>query len=636
MAYTIIPRHGTLSAFSTLNRVYSEGELLLEEQLDGTYKAKVGDGATAYNSLSYLGGDAGGGNAFGTIAVSGQSSVTADNSSDTLTIASGNGITTTTNATTDTISILPTFGTTANTICQGNDSRLSNDRTPTSHATSHMAGGGDNIKLDALAPPDDVTTLNATTSAHGLLRKLSGLASQYLRGDGEWSVPIVQSMFSIVTDFGAIGDGVANDTAAVNAAIANNRIVYFPAGTYLLDPITMSGLDSITFLGAGKGNASRIKLRTNGTLFTLSACTNIAFRHLLLCDESSFVNGLGIDFVSASSGRIYECTLYGFRTNAVRFMGTLTTPLSSCIVRDCWFLSNGQDTASAQLYLKYSNDFSITGNQIGSFFPVPAWPGVGLKIEESRNGTLIDNMIWLNTMACQIIGGDYNRVVANRFEESRITGLSIVSTLYMIFTNNWINDNSTSSINTYDACQFYNVSESLITNNIVYAWANPTRLHRRSYSFEEGCVGNTIANNKSLHAGTSHLVISSGSAGNTFDADISSYSLSAVSAGATVFLGSSGAGATAGAANVIPCRSVFVRIFCAVDVAPGGSQTVQFTFMLDGSETALTATISGSSFGSSAVGSIYAAAESFVCVKVVYSASAATSVPRCVAQGMKL
>ncbi len=46
-----------------------------------------------------------GGNAFETIAISGQSSVVADSSSDTLTLAAGTGITLTTNASTDTITI---------------------------------------------------------------------------------------------------------------------------------------------------------------------------------------------------------------------------------------------------------------------------------------------------------------------------------------------------------------------------------------------------------------------------------------------------------------------------------------------------------------------------------------------------
>lgn len=39
------------------------------------------------------------------------------------------------------------------------------------HASRHKSGGADAIKLDELAAPTDVTTLNATSSAHGLMPK---------------------------------------------------------------------------------------------------------------------------------------------------------------------------------------------------------------------------------------------------------------------------------------------------------------------------------------------------------------------------------------------------------------------------------------------------------------------------------
>lgn len=84
---------------------------------------------------------------------------------------------------------LPSYGTGSGTVCQGNDSRLSDARTPTSHASSHLSGAGDAIKLDDLAAPEDNTDLNASTSAHGLLRKLGGGTTNYLRADGSWSEP---------------------------------------------------------------------------------------------------------------------------------------------------------------------------------------------------------------------------------------------------------------------------------------------------------------------------------------------------------------------------------------------------------------------------------------------------------------
>lgn len=81
------------------------------------------------------------------------------------------------------------YGTGTNTACQGNDSRLSDSRPPTAHATSHKSGGSDTIKLDELATPTDVTTLNVSTSAHGLTPKLPNDAAKFLDGTGAWVNP---------------------------------------------------------------------------------------------------------------------------------------------------------------------------------------------------------------------------------------------------------------------------------------------------------------------------------------------------------------------------------------------------------------------------------------------------------------
>lgn len=52
------------------------------------------------------------------------------------------------------------------------------------HHTRHESGGADAIKLDDLSAPDDNTDLNASTTKHGLLKKLSNVATEFLDGTG--------------------------------------------------------------------------------------------------------------------------------------------------------------------------------------------------------------------------------------------------------------------------------------------------------------------------------------------------------------------------------------------------------------------------------------------------------------------
>ncbi len=59
----------------------------------------------------------------------------------------------------------------------------------TTHASTHASGQSDAVKLDDLAAPDDNTDLDASTTKHGLLKKLDNDNSHFLNGQGGWTVP---------------------------------------------------------------------------------------------------------------------------------------------------------------------------------------------------------------------------------------------------------------------------------------------------------------------------------------------------------------------------------------------------------------------------------------------------------------
>jgi len=57
------------------------------------------------------------------------------------------------------------------------------------HASQHLSGGADSIKLDDLASADDNTDLNVTSGAHGLIPKFPGNITTFFRGDGTYVAP---------------------------------------------------------------------------------------------------------------------------------------------------------------------------------------------------------------------------------------------------------------------------------------------------------------------------------------------------------------------------------------------------------------------------------------------------------------
>jgi len=82
-----------------------------------------------------------------------------------------------------------------------------------------------------------------------------------------------------VKDFGAAGDGITDDTAAIQAAIdslTNNSSLLFPNGLYMIDELNISSLNNIKVYGSGK-----LKHRTQqvaySVMLNVSSCDNITF-----------------------------------------------------------------------------------------------------------------------------------------------------------------------------------------------------------------------------------------------------------------------------------------------------------------------------------------------------------------------
>ena len=131
----------------------------------------------------------------------------------------------------------------------------------TTHATQHQSGGSDSIKLDDLATPDDNTDLNATTGRHGLLPKLGGGTSNFLRADGSWAAPggayqlYAENPSSAIapsaSGANAVAIGYGANASGVKAA-AFQQSTASGSGAVAFHNATASG--STAFAGPGAGN----------------------------------------------------------------------------------------------------------------------------------------------------------------------------------------------------------------------------------------------------------------------------------------------------------------------------------------------------------------------------------------------
>jgi hypothetical protein len=95
---------------------------------------------------------------------------------------------------------------------------LATAQTPATHAASHKSLGADPIRIDELKIATDVTTLNSTTTEHGLLRKLSGQVGEYMSGTGVWLNPAEYPVTAYELDWTAQATqlGLASGTVVVD------------------------------------------------------------------------------------------------------------------------------------------------------------------------------------------------------------------------------------------------------------------------------------------------------------------------------------------------------------------------------------------------------------------------------------
>jgi len=97
---------------------------------------------------------------------------------------------------------------------------------------------------------------------------------------------MIEGAVANVLDYGAVGNGVADDTAAFNAAIAASKAVYVPAGTYIVDVVNLA---ANTFI-FGDGAATILKQKSTfvggstGSLYANSGSAGATLDNITIRD----------------------------------------------------------------------------------------------------------------------------------------------------------------------------------------------------------------------------------------------------------------------------------------------------------------------------------------------------------------
>lgn len=300
---------------------------------------------------------------------------------------------------------------------------------------------------------------------------------------------LVGSMVSNVSTFGAKGDGVTDDTAAIQAALTAGGTIFFPAGTFLVSASLYYVSNSFIY-GAGRG-ITIIKVKSGTTLGNawgvfvptgygvLSHVTSVTFAHLTINGNKTncFGNFDGFSLVGTANGIIYDCESHdcrecGFVVDAQSLTPFTTLEYSQII--GCYAWNNTEDGFQVgKTIISHCNAYDNTGNGI-------RYAGAG-----STEG--LDYFCIINGNVC-----NHNTGTGIQIEEQAGGNISPV-----VISNNLVSYNLTNGIAT-------NIKGTRIYNNIVQYNGVGTADHRTGiYIAQDKCavIGNLVRNNNDIAIG---------------------------------------------------------------------------------------------------------------------------------------
>lgn len=284
------------------------------------------------------------------------------------------------------------FGTTATTATAGNDARLSNSRTPTAHANTHITSGSDAIP-------------SFTSTASGLVPLSGGGTVKYLRADGTWVTP-PDTTYSLATTtvagLMAFADKVKLDGIATGAT-ANLGTVTAVTATA---PVVSTG-GTTPVLSMAKATASvdgYMSKEYSAKLDGISASADVnqnAFSTVVVSGQTSVVADTETDSLTLVAGSNVSITTDA-TTDAITISSTNTTyPVFNTTTNGLVPLTTTSNTTD---YLRKDGTWATPPNTVYSL-PVASATlggvksGTDITVDASGNVSVVDD--------------SHNHVVAN-------------------------------------------------------------------------------------------------------------------------------------------------------------------------------------------------------------------------------
>lgn len=267
--------------------------------------------------------------------------------------------------------------------------------------------------------------------------------------------PTLHGFHFNVKAFGAVGDGSADDTtavqAAVNAVSSGGGTVHFPPGTYMIGSAIAVGQNGTVLRGAGKSaSIIRRKNTSNAYMVTLTGKTDCLIEHLKFDandgNQSSNYENIRLDaashnltvqhcaFTDTKGFNVFTVGGPSSRVNNLRILDNDVTQRTGGVQDILVPVTSGgmvaRNRISVQggvgIVLYESDDINCTGNYI----ILNAIPGVGIRVESCRFASIVGNNIVVaaNDVGIQVMKETDNGVSARDAVDTYLLGNTIRAT----------------------------------------------------------------------------------------------------------------------------------------------------------------------------------------------------------------
>ena len=294
-----------------------------------------------------------------------------------------------------------------------------------------------------------------------------------------------------VKDFGAVGDGVTDDTVAIQAAVNASPNIYLPSGNYLIRYITFPSTFKLIY---GDDGATYITasgtIGANEPIMYFDSCNNFEIRDFIMSvNSTTYSTNMSIWIDSCTNGQVKNINFSDAGRMAVYLTGSGNVLVENLIV-----YKYGQAAVSTDTSV---NNSQITYRNIRS-----AWAGSGPPALGITNGSyhLVENCFIvgpLNGFGISLVGTDDSKILNNTVLPSLLEGIQITDGSRNLISGNEVYctlGHRDFGISIFS--QTENINFNKITNNLIFGSGGPgIGISASNTPSVYSCYLNTVSDN---------------------------------------------------------------------------------------------------------------------------------------------